>query len=111
MAPLPIDLQTNFTQSTKVGQEQAIQKDASLLAQSLQASQTVQKAAQRDKAVNETQHQEDGAERVKDRARRGAERGQGKQKRKGKKPPVEPAPPTVNVVKDPALGRKIDITS
>jgi hypothetical protein len=109
MALLPIDLQTLFTQSNKVGQEQAAQKDASPLAQSLQASQTAQKTAQRDTAVNETRQQDDGAESVKDRTRRGTERKRGRREPKGKESPVEPAP-AADVVTDPALGRTIDIT-
>jgi len=110
MSLLPIDLQTLFTQSNKVGQDQAAQKESLPLAQSLQATQVVQKTAQRDKAVNEAQHQEEGPEKLRDRSRRGAERGRGKQERAAKKPPA-PSPPTPDVVTDPALGHKIDITS
>jgi hypothetical protein len=109
MALLPIDLQTLFTQTTQVGKEQAAQKDATPIAQSLQGSQLVQKTAQRDADVNETKQQEEGAEKLKDRARRGAERRQGKQRKGGK--PADAPPPAPDVVTDPALGRKIDITS
>ncbi len=108
MALLPIDLQTNFMQATQVGKEQSVQKDAAPLAQSLQGAQLVQKTEQQDKDVNETHDQEEGPEQVKDRARRGADRKrrQAAEKRK----PAAPRPPK-DVMRDPALGRNVDITS
>lgn len=108
MALLPIDLQILFTQSNQVGKEQAVQKDAAPLAQSLQGAQLVQKTEQRDNDVNETHDQEEGPEQVKDKARRGAERKrrQGAEKRK----PAAQSP-AKDVVRDPALGRNVDITS
>jgi hypothetical protein len=105
---LPIDLQTLFSQSTQVGKEQAIQKEATPLAQSLQGSQLVQKTEQRDNDVNETPNQEEGAEKVKDRSRRGAER---KRRQAGPKRPAPPPPAAKDVVRDPELGRNVDITS
>jgi hypothetical protein len=110
MALLPIDLQTIFTQSSQVGKEQAAQKNAPPVAQSLQAAQLAQKAEVRDTTVNETHDQEEGPEQVKDKARRGAERRKSRQKGgKQAKPPV--VPPASDVVRDPALGRNVDITS
>ncbi|MGA2975112.1 MAG: hypothetical protein ABSF77_07370 [Spirochaetia bacterium] len=108
MPLLPIDLQTLFTQSTQVGKEQAAQKNAAPLAQSVQGALLVQKAELRDATVNETHDQEEGPEQVKDRARRGAERR--RQKQAAKHPPAV-RPPAAAVVQDPALGRNIDITS
>ena len=108
MALLPIDLQALFTQSTQVGKEQAAQKNAPLAAQSLQGAQLVQKAEIRDNAVNETHDQEEGPEKAGDRARRGA--GSRKRRQKGAQSPPAPAP-AADVVRDPALGRNVDITS
>ena len=108
MALLPIDLQTLFTQANQVGKEQAVQKDAAPLAQSLQGAQLAQKTEQRDNDVNETHDQEEGPEQVKDRARRGADR-----KRRpaaDKRKPAAPRP-AKDVLRDPALGRNVDITS
>jgi len=107
---LPIDLQTLFSQANQVSKEQAVQKDAAPLAQSLQGAQIAQKTEQRDNAVNETHDQEEGPEQVKDRARRGAERKRrrGADARGSKSPPAAPAR---DVVRDPNLGRNIDITS
>jgi|SRR5208337_1159376 len=108
MALLPIDLQTLFTQANQVGKEQAVQKDAPPQAQSLQGAQLVQKTEQRDKDVNETHDQEEGPEQVKDRARRGADR---KRRSAAEKRKPAPPPPAKDVVRDPALGRNVDITS
>jgi hypothetical protein len=107
MALLPIDLQTLFTQATQVGKEQAAQKDAPPAAQSLQGAQLVQQAENRDKSVNQAQEQQEGPEKLKDKARRGAERRKGRQK--GAKPPAA-QPPASDVVRDPELGRNVDIT-
>jgi len=104
---LPIDLQTLFSQTNTVGKEQAAQKEAAPTAQSLQASQLVQKTEQRDNAVNETQHQEQGPEQVKGRTRRepGASREKGK---RGK--PTTPPEQKKDVFRDPELGKNIDVT-
>jgi hypothetical protein len=108
MALLPIDLQTLFSQTTQVGKEQAVQKDALPIAQSLQGAQLAQRAETRDHAVNETHDQEEGPEQVKDKNRRGAQRRERRARKKGAPPPSQP--PSSSVVKDPDLGRNIDIT-
>jgi hypothetical protein len=110
MPLLPIDLQTLFTQTSQVGKEQAVQKDASPLAQSVQGSQIAQKSEMRDSTVNETHDPDDGAERIKDPTRRGGGRKRDAQARK-KAPKGAPAPAALDIVQDPALGRNIDITS
>lgn len=106
MPILPIDLQTLFGQSAQVGKEQAVQKEASPVAQSAQGAQLVQKTEARDASVNETRHQEEGPEQVKERARRGAER---RGRRKEGKPSAPPPRPR-SVFSDPALGRNIDVS-
>ncbi len=108
MALLPIDLQTLFSQSQQVGKEQAAQKDAPPAAQSAQGAQLVQKAEVRDHAVNEAQNQDQDAEKVKDRSRRGAERRPPRERKGGKAAPARP--PAPDVVKDPDLGRNIDVS-
>ena len=108
MALLPIDLQTLFTQANQVGKEQAVQKDAPPAAQSLQGAQLVQRQETRDASVNEAHDQEEGPEKVKDRSRRGA--GRRGRPSKGAKPSSPPGSSPTNVVKDPDLGRNIDIT-
>ncbi len=108
MPLLPIDLQILFSQSNQVGKEQAVQKEAAPLAQSLQGAQIAQRTEQRDNAVNETHNQEQGPEQVKARGRRGRE---GRPKRETRPKPPKQAPRPKAVFQDPALGRTIDITS
>ena len=108
MAALPIDLQTLFTQTTQVGREQAAQKDAAPQAQLLQGGQLVQKSDLLDHTVNETREDDNEAEKVKDRSRRGADR---RRRRPGAKRAAAAAPSAPAVVRDPDLGRNIDISS
>ncbi len=108
MPLLPIDLQILFSQSNQVGKEQAAQKEAAPLAQSLQGAQIAQRTEQRDNAVNEAHNQEQGPEQVKARGRRGRE---GRTKRETRPKPPKQAPRPKAVFQDPALGRTIDITS
>jgi hypothetical protein len=105
---LPIDLQTLFSQANTVGKEQAVQKESTPTAQSLQGAQLVQKTEQRDNDVNATPTQEEGAEKVKDKARRGADR---RRRQASPKRPPAAEPPARDVVRDPELGRNVDITS
>jgi hypothetical protein len=107
---LPIDLQTLFSQANTVGKEQAVQKESTPTAQSLQGSQLVQKTEQQDNDVNATPTQEEGAEKVKDKTRRGADRKRRQSSPKPKRPAV-PEAPAKDVVRDPELGRNVDITS
>jgi len=106
MALLPIDLQTLFSQTSQVGKDQAVQKEATPLAQSLQGSQMVHKTEQRDNAVNETQQQAEGPEQVRSRTRR--EASGRREKEKKAKARAKEAPRT-EVFRDPELGRHIDV--
>lgn len=106
MPILPVDLQALFTQLAQVGKEQAVRKDAPPQAQSLQAAQLVSKAEARDASVNETSQPETGSEAVRDRARREGRRRQ--------KPPAQKDAPVAthadDELRDPALGRNVDVT-
>jgi hypothetical protein len=105
MPLLPIDLQTLFAQQTQVAKEQAVQKEAVPHAQSLQAAHLVQKAAARDTAVTEARQADEGPEQVKERSGR-----QGKRREKPPAPPEKRPPVGGEVVRDPALGRNVDLT-
>jgi hypothetical protein len=107
MAILPIDLQTLFTQSNQVGKEQAAQKEAAPVAQSLQAAQLVQKTEVRDTTVNETHDQEEGPEKVRDKSRSAERR---KKEKEARRASAEPPAPEPDVVRDPELGQNVDIT-
>ena len=107
MPLLPIDLQTLFSQTPQVGKEQAAQKDGALQAQSLQGALIVAKNEQQDNDVNRTPDPDEGAERVKDGALGGGERR--RRKAAPKRPAAVPAR-VLDVVRDPALGRNIDVS-
>ncbi len=107
MPLLPIDLQTLFSQTNQVAREQAVQQQATPVAQSLQGATIVQQTEQRDKDVNPTQHQELGPEQVKPRTGR-REAGRREKGQKGKK--QAPPAPRKEVFRDPELGRNIDVT-
>jgi len=108
MPLLPIDLQTLFTQTSQVGREQAARKDAPPLAQQLQGAQLAQKAEQLDHAVNQPREQDKESEKVKDRKGGGAPR---RRRQPGAKRAAPDALPSTDVVRDPALGRNVDISS
>jgi hypothetical protein len=106
MPLLPVDLQALFTQLPHVGREQAARTEAPPLAQSLQAAQLVHRAEARDASVNETSRPEDGPDAVRDRARR---------ERRRRQNPPRPKEATVtgpsdDELRDPALGRNVDVT-
>jgi hypothetical protein len=110
MAIQPIDLQTLFTQIDKVGKEQMNQKEGLHLQAVLQGDQLLKKTEERSHSVTELQNTGDGAERIKDRnaGRHGGEHASGRKQDEedgesgdGGKPPV---------IRDPALGKNIDIS-
>ncbi len=110
MAMQPIDLQTLFTQLDKVGKLQANLKEGAQLQQSLQAASNQKKAEERVRSVNETHDAGEGADRVKDKAgRRGAESGGEGRKRQGDSEEPEEKE-SAEVVRDPDLGKNIDVS-
>jgi hypothetical protein len=108
----PIDLQTLFTQIDKVGKEQMNQKEGAHLQAVLQNAHLQKKTEERFHAVTELQNTGDGTERLKDR---NARRQGGGEHPSGRKPDEDGAaesgdkgdPP---VIRDPALGKNIDIS-
>jgi hypothetical protein len=105
MPLLPIDLQTVFSQTNQVGRDQAVQQQASPLAQAQAASEIVREAQARDAQVNEATNTGDGVEAVKDdkgRRRRG-------RRRRGRQAPAA-APARKPAFTDPELGQHIDIS-
>jgi hypothetical protein len=105
---LPIDLQTIFAQSTTVGKDQAVQRDATPLQQTTQAQHIVQTAQQQDRTVNQTDDSREG-EGVKPRedARRG--RGENEARKRREKDKGRKAAPREEVFRDPALGGHVDL--
>jgi hypothetical protein len=109
MAIQPIDLQTLFTQLDKVGKEQSNQKDGLQLQQALQSAQMQRKTEERIQSVNESQDTGEGMERVKDRNGRTAQKqgGGGKEKQDN---PGEEEGSELTVIRDPSLGKNIDLS-
>jgi hypothetical protein len=107
MPLLPIDLQTMFSHMNQVGKDQALQKDATPLDQSLQGMEIAKDAKEKDTTVNETDEVGDGLENIKDeeKKKRNAEENE-KKKRENEEQETEKK----EVYKEPYLGHHIDIT-
>jgi hypothetical protein len=109
MAIQPIDLQTLFTQVEKVGKSQAFQKEGLQIQEALQQVQSQKKAEEQVQSVNETQDSGDGAEKIKDGNSRQQAAGQDGEESDGEEEkPEETA--RQNLIRDPTLGRNIDIS-
>ncbi len=101
----PIDLQTLFLQMNKVGKEQAAVKDGAVLQQSIQSAVQAKKREDEVRSVQKPQADE-GAGRIGDRESKSPAGEESEEKRKDRDS-GEPEEP--EVVKDPDLGRRIDI--
>jgi len=111
MAIAPIDLQAIFSQVDKVGKNQAAQKEGQALHQAIQGAQIERKNEEHIQQVNETQNTGEGIEKVKDRdheqhGQRHNSGGKHDERRKDEKTEETQAP----VLRDPYLGKKIDIS-
>ena len=112
MAIQPIDLQTLFTQLDKVGKAQSAQREGLAVQQAMQGVQIQRKTEERIQSVNQAQETGEGPEKINDRDRReggsgGNARGRGE---KGETDEAEQAETPPAVIRDPSLGRNIDIS-
>lgn len=113
MAVQPLDLQTLFTQLDKVGKLQMSQKEGLAIQQSLQNIQTQKKTEEQMQAVDEAKHPGDGAEGINDRnaRRRSREQPPDKEGESGESHDHEGAEKKAFiVVRDPSLGKNIDMS-
>jgi hypothetical protein len=110
MAIQPIDLQTLFTQVDKVGKNQSAQREGAALQQAMHGVQTQRKTEEHIQSVNEAQDTGEGAEKVNDRRQQGRGGAGARRREKGGEEPDEKKEPGVSVIRDPALGRNIDIS-
>ncbi|MDR1420506.1 MAG: hypothetical protein LBI86_09050 [Treponema sp.] len=108
MAIQPIDLQTLFTQLDKVAKNQSFQKEGLAIQQAIQGMEIQKKTEEHIQEVNEAQN-EGESERVNDRSGRGkkGEEEKGKHGKDGGEAETEDAR---QVIRDPALGRNVDIS-
>jgi len=111
MAIAPIDLQAIFTQVEKVGKTQAAAKEGQALHQAMQGVEMQRKTEEQIRQVNETQNMGDGAEKVKDRdSHDGQKKNAGKRKNENGEEEDQESKEDAPVLRDPYLGRKIDIS-
>ena len=99
-------MQTLFMQLTQVGKEQAIQKDAAHLAQSIQGGEIARESEETTKTVSETRDLENGPDAVKDEEQKYRE---GREEQHGDRDKSE-ASDKREFFRDPDLGTKIDIS-
>ena len=107
MAIAPIDLQTVFSQVDKVAKTQLSQRDGQALHQAIQGVQIQKKIEEQINQVNEAQNSGDGAEKVKDRGPDSQNQSGGGKKRQKEEKKDEEQP---FVLRDPSLGKNIDIS-
>jgi hypothetical protein len=110
MAIAPIDLQAIFSQVDKVGKTQAAAKEGQMLHQAIQEVQFQRKTEEQIQQVNEAQNTGEGVEKVKDRdAGHGHKQKSGgkhdESKEDGNEEETHPS-----FLRDPNLGKKIDIS-
>jgi hypothetical protein len=108
MSIQPIDLQTLFTQMDKVAKQKSAEKEGLVLQQSLQGALNLKKTEEKIRSVNETKEPEDGAERIKDKNARK----QGQEELAEKKDEKKEADDEqkMDIIKDPNLGKHIDVS-
>ncbi|MCL2810011.1 MAG: hypothetical protein FWD24_08145 [Treponema sp.] len=107
MAITPIDLQTIFTQVDKVGRAQVAQKEGQTLSQSIQGNEIQRKTDENIRQVNEAQDLGDGTDKIRDREKKKED---SSNKEKKQKDEEEEKEKNKSVLRDPALGNKIDIS-
>jgi len=109
MALAPIDLQTLFTQMDKVGKTQIAQKEGQVIQQAMQGVQLQRKTEEHIRQVSETQNMGEGIEKINDHNRRNQQGGKGSEKEKNEEQRDEDDDQSF-ILRDPNLGRKIDIS-
>lgn len=109
----PIDLQTLLMQMAQVGRDQAVEKDGPALQSAIQGAAMQKKEIESKESVRRAEESKEGAEPVKDRRGRGpkheagapegapgGEEGEAGEEEKGRE----------EVVRDPSLGNRVDLT-
>ena len=110
MAIQPIDLQTLFSQMDKVAKTQAAEKEGVQLQQALVSAQNQKKSEERVRSVNGAQDAGEGAERVKDKQKRKPDDKAKEGNADGAGENEDEEAPATEVVRDPDLGRNIDVS-
>ena len=113
MAIQPIDLQALFSQLDKVAKSQVIQREGQQIQEALQQVQNQRKLEQNVQSVNQSQNMGEEAGTIKDEERRGTHANRGRIM--GKHNQDEEDDPGTDdenrdLIRDPALGRNLDIS-
>ncbi|MDR2158589.1 MAG: hypothetical protein LBP23_00815 [Treponema sp.] len=110
MAIQPIDLQTLFTQIDKVGKSQAFQKEGLAAQQALQQVESQRKTEEQIRSVNEAGDARED-EKINDReaGKENGSRGEAADKNRTESEDKEEEAGGPAFIRDPALGRNIDI--
>ena len=109
MAIQPIDLQAIFTQVDKVGKNQAALREGSQLHESLQQIQNQKKLEENVQSVNQAQDMGKEAETIRDENRQQADKGTSGEKKNNANDDGDNEMES-DKIRDPALGRNIDIS-
>jgi len=111
MAILPIDLQAIFSQMDKVGKNQAVLREGLQIQEALQQQQSQRKIEENVQSVNQAQEMGKEAEKIKDDGKRGANAGSGGNKENTEEEDdLNPDELKPELIRDPALGRNVDIS-
>jgi len=105
----PIDLQTMLMQMSQVGRDQAIEKDGPAVLAAQQALQSQKRDVEAKEAVTKPEEPSDGARAVKERGGSGSRPG-GERKEEAEGTEGGEAESGEEVVRDPSLGNKIDLS-
>jgi len=109
---MPIDLQTIFTQVDKVGKNQAALREGQQINDSLQQIQSQKKLEENVQSVNQTQNMGEEAETIRDENRKGAHssnKGETNDNQSDGDDAHKKEEKSA-LIRDPALGRNIDIS-
>ena len=106
MAISPLDLQTLFTQMDKVGKQDTAQREGAALLQSIQHARIQQQNDEKVRSVNEAQNTGEGSEAIDDNnsGQAGQENLQGESMEEKEEKNKD------DVIRDPALGKNIDVS-
>ena len=106
MSIQPIDLQTLFMRLNQVGKEQAVQKEAAHLAQTIQGSEIAKRAEEQARVVNQAKELEDGLTAIDEEEQKNKHQDEEEKKREQEAQEMQ----RKKFFRDPDLGNKIDIS-
>ena len=109
MAIQPIDLQAIFTQLDKVGKNQAAMREGQQIQETLHQAQVQRKLEENVRSVNEAQEMGKEAGTIKEQ-KSGTNANQGEAKGKQQEEEAQAEDEKPELIRDPALGRNIDIS-